>query len=164
MGVPENVPEPPTANNGQRAGGGHLLGSAGPRVTRRCPQASSEPTQPPCGRAEPAPGRTHRQHRRTCRSRRRSSTVTCKRDETVRQGDHEEAKVAFSIRLMGRVSLVSSGKAAGECQRTYRGVVAPLSRRLAPKIRRNLHLRATRVALVSAHLTSGKFRGGQDMV
>ena len=49
------------------------------------------------------------------------------------------------------MSLVSSGKAAGECQRTYRGVVAPLSGRLAPKIRRNLHLRASRVALVSAH-------------
>ena len=58
-------------------------------------------------------------------------------------------KVAFSIRLRGRVILVSSGKAVGECQRTYRGVVAPLSGRLAPKIRRNLHLRATRVALVT---------------
>ena len=72
--------------------------------------------------------------------------------------------MAFSIRLRGRVSLVSSGKAAGECQRTYWGVVAPLSGRLAPKIRRNLHLRATQVALVSAHLTTSKFRGGQDMV
>ena len=47
------------------------------------------------------------------------------------------------------MSLVSSGKAAGECQRTYRGVVAPLSRQLAPKIRQNLHLRAARVALVT---------------
>ena len=60
--------------------------------------------------------------------------------------------------------MVSSGKAAGECQQTYWGVEALLSGRLAPKIRRNLHLRATWVALVSAHLTSGKFRGGQDMV
>ena len=72
--------------------------------------------------------------------------------------------MALSIRLRGRVSLVSSGKAAGECQRTYRGVVAPLSGRLAPKIRRNLHLRASQVALVSQRVTSGKCRGGQDMV
>ena len=57
--------------------------------------------------------------------------------------------MAFSMRLRGRVILVSSGKAVGECQRTYRGVVAPLSGRLAPKIRRNLHLRAARVALVT---------------
>jgi hypothetical protein len=120
----QNPATPPTATNGQTAGVGQLLASAGPRVTRRCPQASSEPAQPPCGRAEPAPGRTHRQHRRTCRSRRRSSTVHCKRDERVRHGDHEEVKVAFSIRLRGRVSLVSSGKAAGECHRTFWEVVA----------------------------------------
>ena len=72
--------------------------------------------------------------------------------------------MALSIRLRGRVSLVSSGKAAGECQRTYQGVVAPLSGRLAPKIRRNLHLRARRVALVTSRVPLGKCRGGQDMV
>ena len=71
-------------------------------------------------------------------------------------------KVAFSIRLMGRVSLVSSGKAAGECHRTF--WVAPLSGLLTPKIGQNLHLRMARVAPVMLRVPYGNFRGGQDIV
>ena len=72
--------------------------------------------------------------------------------------------MAFSIRLMGRVSLVSSGKAAGECHRTFWEVVAPPSGLLTPKIGQNLHLRMARVAPVMLRVPYGNFRGGQDIV
>ena len=90
----------------------------------------------------------------------RPSSLRAAREQTIsyspKSVEEQVADLLVAVAVVAVWVIVGSGPTGG--------VVAPLSRRLAPKIRRNLHLRATRVALVSAHLTSGKCRGGQDMV
>ena len=70
----QNSRRPPTDTpaHAQTAGGGQLMASDGMRVTRRCPQTTLRPSQPPHTLAAAAAGRTHAQTAaRTCWNRRR---------------------------------------------------------------------------------------------